>query len=116
MPLSGRPAFSPTPKQRRSALALARLGISDREIARHLRVDRKTLVRSELGVEVFDARLRLKVRLWRPIVRDALDPHYGSRSNIERVLKQLGRSDTGDDGASDPENEANGGQNDRKDE
>jgi hypothetical protein len=106
--VAGRPSFAPTPEQRRSALALARLGISDREIARSLRIDRKTLARSELGYEVFDARLRLKVRLLRPIVKDALD-HYGSSGPA--LLKRLDRSDVPDDTSSDAETDEKGAEN-----
>jgi hypothetical protein len=103
--VAGRPTFAATPQQRRVALRLAKLGISDREIARSLRIDRKTLVRSELGYEVFDARLRLKARLLRPLVKDALD-HYGSSGPA--LLKRLDRSDVPDDTASDAETEGKG--------
>jgi hypothetical protein len=103
----GRPAFEPSLEQRRAALRLAKLGVSDREIARSLRIDRKTLVKSELGYEVSDARLALKVKLLRPLVRDALD-RFGSSG--PELLKRLDRCDP-PEGPGEAENDQNGEQN-----
>jgi hypothetical protein len=109
-----RPAFSPTPEQRRAALRLAKIGISDREIARHLRIDRKTLVRSHLGGECFDARLKLKAKLLRALVKKTLpayDDDYRQFGDVAPLLRRLDRADVGGD---DAENEAKGDENDAK--
>jgi hypothetical protein len=114
--LMARPRFQATPEQRRKALSLAKVGISDSQIARAIRVDRKTLRHSDLGDECFDARLRLKVRLLKHLVKETLPDRgdeYGSYGDIRPLLRRLDRADAGGD---DTENEANGGQNDPKDE
>ena len=109
--MTGRPAFQPTAAQRREARKLARLGIGEREVARHLGIDRKTLRKSALGDEMAAARLQLRVKLMKGVLRDALgnaaeyqDPDPRA---VKTMLTLLSRSDdAGDEGPGDTENEA----------
>jgi hypothetical protein len=115
----GRPPFAPTEAQRREARKLARLGISEREVARHLGIDRKTLRKSALGAEMAEARLQLRVRLMRSVLRDALgdaaryqDPDPKA---VRTMLTALCKGDDGpDEGLGDTEIESKGDENDGK--
>jgi hypothetical protein len=114
--MAGRPRWEPTTAQRRAARRLARLGIPEREVARHLRVDRKTLRASELFNEMADARLALRVKLLRGVLEDA---NQGRTRAVDRMLRLLSRADetseeppAAENGGEKAENDEKGDQND----
>jgi hypothetical protein len=56
--MAGRPKFNVTQAQRRLVRRLARAGIGERDIARRIGIDRKTL-RLKLGDEIANYRLNV---------------------------------------------------------
>lgn len=116
--MAGRPRFEPTPEQRKLALRLARVAVSDREIARSLRCDVKTLRRSDLGGLVHDVRLKLKVKLLSHLVRETLPDRgdtYAGFGDVGPLLKRLDNAGAGgDDGPDDAEIDAKEDGNDTK--
>ena len=89
----GRPAWQPSPSQRRKAKSLARLGISTREIASLFAVDRKT-ARKALGSDITAARLGVKTRLSRPVLAEALICPDGNEAND--ILRRLEAAEKAD--------------------
>ena len=116
--MSGRPRFEPTPEQRKLALGLARVAASDREIAKSLRIDVKTLRRSDLGGQVHDVRMKLKVKLLRALIKKAMperDDEYRRYGDVGPLLKRLDAAGASDEGAEiEPEIDQNQRENDGK--
>jgi hypothetical protein len=106
--LVGRPKWQPSKQDRGKAVRLAKLAFTDRQIALALHVDRKTLVRSELYHSIADVRTALRVRLMRPILRDARGDESEYRDPdpraVKMVLALLSRTDDSSDGPDDAEN------------
>jgi hypothetical protein len=87
--MAGRPKFNATQAQRRLVRRLARAGIGERDIARRIGVDRKTL-RLNLGNEIANYRLQRRLELISALSEKV---EFGNVPAINALLKILARSD-----------------------